>query len=129
MIADSKTTDGSVKWKSQKIERIKGSLIGCAGDCGQIELFLKWYRSRGRKPQLNDDFTALELNEHGLWLWDKKLAPYPPGQEFHAIGSGAAAAMAAHLMGADTKRAVEVACEVDDGSEGPLQIHRLKEAA
>ena len=129
MISESKTTDGDVKWKSNKIERIRGSLIGGAGDCGEIEKFMKWFRVRGRKPQLNDSFNALELSVDGLFLWDKKLSPYPPGQEFHAIGTGSKAAIAARLMGADCKRAVEIACEVDDASEGPLQIFHLKEVA
>lgn len=128
MVSDSKTTDGDVKWRSNKVDRIGKSLIGCAGDCSQIELFLKWFRKGGRKPKLTNEFNALELDEEGIWLWDKSLTRYPPGQDYHAIGTGAKAALAAFLMGADAVRATEVACEVDDGSGGPLQIHRLKDS-
>ena len=126
MVSDSKTTDGDVKWKSQKVERVNHSLIGCAGDCGQIELFLKWFRRGGRKPKLTNEFSALELDAEGIWLWDKGLTRYPPGQEYHAIGTGAKAALAALLMGANAVRATEVACEVDDGSGGPIQVYKLE---
>lgn len=117
-------SDGDVKWSAQKIERIGDSIVGCAGDCPSIERFLQWRRSgcRGRKPKLTNEFAALELDRDGLWLWDKALEKFPPGRSFHAIGSGAKAALAAIILGCDAKRAVEIACEVDDGSGLPLQI-------
>ena len=129
MVSDSKTTDGDIKWPTNKIERIRGSLFGAAGDCGAIEQFFKWMRAggKGKKPQITADLQVLELNEEGVWLWDKKLSPFPAGREYHAVGSGAKAVLAAFLMGADTQRAVQIACEVDDGSEGPLQVKQLKE--
>ena len=126
MAADSNVTDGDVKWKSNKIERIGASLFGAAGDCTEIEKFFRWKRrGTGARPKLGDAFSALELNADGVWLWDKKLEPFPPGDEVHAIGSGAKAAMAALICGCDARRAVEVACEVDAGSGLPVVVHSL----
>lgn len=127
MAADSKTSDGSVKWTAQKIERIGESLYGAAGEVQDIEAFLAW-RRRGTppKPRIRDEaFVALELNKDGLFRWEYKLKPFPPGSDKHAIGTGAMAAMAAFEMGASAERAVEVACMVDDGSGPPLQVLTL----
>lgn len=127
MVSDSKTSDGDVKWSSQKIERIGDTLIGCAGDCVDIEKFIKWRRGKGRKPKLTNEFSGLQLDAEGVWLWDKKLEPFPAGREYHAIGTGAKAALAAFSLGAAAIKAVEVACEIDDGSEGPIQMLKLEE--
>jgi hypothetical protein len=124
MVSDSQVSDGDQKWSAQKIERVGRAIVGCAGDCASIERFMRWRRAgmRGGKPKLGDDFCALEINEDGLWLWDRKLERFPPGRSFHAIGSGAKAATVAIMLGCDAKRAVELACEVDDGSSLPLQV-------
>jgi ATP-dependent protease HslVU (ClpYQ) peptidase subunit len=45
--------------------------------------------------------------------------------DFSAIGSGAQAAMAAMHMGADVKRAIEIASQVDVGSGGKIQYHTI----
>lgn len=126
MVADSKTSDGVTKWSSQKIERIGGSLFGCAGRVSSIEKVLRWLRKSriGKKPRVTD-FIALELNSEGLFLWDSDLDPFGPGRDFHAVGSGAAPAMAALLLGCDAEKAVATACLVDDGSEGPIQVEKL----
>jgi hypothetical protein len=128
MVADSKTTDGSVKWSSQKIERIGDSIFGAAGEAQDIETFLAWIRRKkaAPKPRIkDDDFVAIELNQTGLFRWEHKLKPFPPGSSKHAIGTGAMAAMAALEMGASAERACEVACLVDDASGLPLQVLKL----
>lgn len=125
IVADTKASDGDVKWSAPKIERIDGSLYGCAGNCTDIEKFLRWRRGQGRKPRLAGEFRSIELNPAGLWLWDNGLTPFAPGCDFVAIGSGAKAAFAANKMGADAQRAVEVACAVDDASELPIQVETL----
>lgn len=125
IVADTKASDGDVKWSAPKIERIDGSLYGCAGNCTDIEKFLRWRRNQGRKPRIGMEFRAIELNVAGLWLWDGGLAAFKPGCDFVAIGSGAKAAFAANKMGADAQKAVEVACEVDDASELPIQVETL----
>lgn len=123
--SDSKVSDGDIKWKASKIERIGASLFGAAGDCSEIEKFFKWKRGGRRPTKMGDQFVALELNAEGIWYWDKKLEPFPPGAPVHAIGTGAKAALAAVLLGCNAERAVEIACEVDDGSGPPVVILAL----
>ncbi len=125
IVADTKSSDGDVKWSASKIERINGSVYGCAGPAPDIEKFLRWRRGQGPKSRLAGEFRAIELNPAGLWLWDNGLAPFSPGCDFVAIGSGAKAALAANKMGADVQKAVEVACAVDDASELPIQVETL----
>jgi hypothetical protein len=42
------------------------------------------------------------------------------------MGSGGTIAMGAFLAGADPKRAVEIACMVDNLSGGKVYVHKLK---
>jgi ATP-dependent protease HslVU (ClpYQ) peptidase subunit len=42
------------------------------------------------------------------------------------IGSGGSLALAAFLAGADAKKAVEIACTIDNLSGGKVYVHRLK---
>jgi hypothetical protein len=124
MVADSRCTDDTIKWPSKKIERIGDSLFGCAGEVPDIEKMVAWFkRGRAGKKPKTKDFSALELNASGVWIWDD-AAPisYSPERDYHAIGTGAAAALAALLMGADPVKAVEIACQIDAGSEGPVQV-------
>lgn len=129
MLSDSRTTDedAGIKWTTRKIEKINGALYGAAGDCIDIEAFIAWLRGeRKRRPKITDaGFTAMELNEKGILLWDYRLKPFAVGIDRHAIGSGAMAALAALEMGADAKTAIEIACKIDTGSEGPIQMETL----
>jgi len=132
MTSDSRTFDDTtgIKWPTRKIERVGASLFGCAGEVPDIEKMLAWFkRSRaGRRPKTKD-FYALELNKDGVFIWDEACpVSYSPERSFHACGSGAPAAIAAMLMGADAVKAVEIACQVDAGSEGPVQVMKLVEA-
>jgi ATP-dependent protease HslVU (ClpYQ) peptidase subunit len=127
IVADSKTSNGDVKWPSRKIDRVGERLFGCAGDVASIERFLKWIRNGDRRPRIGrDEFAALEVNPGGLFLWDEHLVPMLIDRDHHAIGSGASAAFGALAMGATPEQAVEIACQIDDKSEGPLQVERLR---
>ncbi|MFN7817808.1 MAG: hypothetical protein ACK5OQ_16385 [Burkholderiales bacterium] len=129
MLSDSRTTDedAGVKWPTRKIERIGASLFGAAGDCVDIDAFFIWLQTpKRRRPKIADSaFSAIELNERGIWLWDYRLKPFAAGIERHAIGSGAMAALAVLELGADARTAIEIACRIDPNSEGPIQSESL----
>lgn len=92
-----------------------------------IDAFFLWLQTpKRRRPKITDGaFSAMELNERGIWLWDYRLKPFAAGIDRHAIGSGAMAALAALEMGADAKTAIEIACRIDPNSEGPIQSETL----
>lgn len=129
MVADSQVSDGDQKWPVRKIERIGDALVATAGDASEGERFYDWMRKgrRGKKPVVSESFSALVLNDKGLFFWDSGLYPQPLQRGFHAIGSGGKAATAAWLAGATIERAVSIVCEIDAGSSLPVQIVRLKE--
>lgn len=129
MVTDSQTSDGDQKWEMAKVERIDGTLYGCAGDAIWAEKFYDWIRRgrKGRKPKLDEDeFNALALNANGLFWFDHKLHPMQMKEPF-AIGSGGKTARALMIAGVDIMRAVEITCEVDAGSSLPVREYHVVE--
>jgi hypothetical protein len=133
MVADTNVSDGSQKWRANKVEQIGGVFYGAAGDAADIEKFYEWLRewARGprkpRKTKLSDeDFAALSLDTTGAYFWDEHLHPMRITDKF-AIGTGSHAARGAMDAGADVVRAVEIACGIDVGSGMPLTVHRINE--
>jgi hypothetical protein len=130
MAADSMTSTSDSWWPSTKIHRVEGALIGGAGESAAIRQFVSWYADGQRlpKPKLADSFCVLVLSKEGLFYWASNLVPEPIERGFHAIGSGGNAALGALLAGANVKRAVEIATQVDTGSGGEVVLHKLKGA-
>lgn len=130
MVTDSQATDDDQVWSIRKVERIGDSLVATAGDIASGERFYNWMRKakKTKKPEVTNDFYALVLSPTGLFLYDANLYPMPL-IGMHAIGSGAKAARAAYLAGANLTRSVEIACEIDAGSSLPIQVYQLGEPA
>lgn len=128
LVSDTQVADGDQKWAETKVERIAGCLYGAAGDSSDCDKFIGWAKRscRGRRPRVAESFQALALTPDGLFFFDTNLHPMQMKQPF-AIGSGSKAARAAMIAGADIRRAVEIACEVDAGSSLPVQTFHLKE--
>lgn len=128
MACDSMTSTGDSWWPSTKVHRVADALIGGAGEAASIRQFASWYADgqRSPKPKIGDNFCALVLSREGLFYWASNLVPEPIERGFHAIGSGGNAALGALLAGAQVKRAVEIATEVDTSSGGEVVLHKLK---
>jgi len=128
MAADSMTSTSDSWWPSTKVHRAGDALIGGAGEAAVIRQFVAWYSDGQRlpKPRLSDTFCALVLNPDGLFYWASNLVPEPIERGYHAIGSGGNAALGAMLAGANVKKAVEIATQVDTGSGGEVVLHKLK---
>jgi ATP-dependent protease HslVU (ClpYQ) peptidase subunit len=71
------------------------------------------------------DFTALVLTRKGLFEYGKYCRAERVLEPFYAIGSGCKAALGAMHMGADARRAVQVACKVDTYSGTPIVVMEL----
>lgn len=125
MAADTAVTDGEIRTRMRKIERVGDSLVGVAGDVSEIEKWLKWFRGgrRGTGPK-TATCAALVLDKKGIthYLGTKEMSV---AQDYMAIGTGAMAALAVLHAGLDCQRAVEIACEIDAQSCAPIQLETL----
>jgi hypothetical protein len=127
MYCDSRCTSGETHFATEKVFRIRGSLVGTAGDSNAIERFLFWFKgSRTKAIEKGDGtFTVLVLNKKGLFLFEDCSMPDPIKDPWYAIGSGGSVAIGALAMGAAAGRAVEIACEHADGCGLPVQEFTL----
>ena len=127
LVSDSRVSgNNDIMYESPKLFRVKGVIIGCAGDNESIEAFIKWYGSKKKKPKFKEDsFDALVVTSNGVYTYDETCARDLVLGPWHAIGSGGGAALGALHMGATLEEAVKVACKVDKYSGEPLQILTL----
>lgn len=136
MAADSRVTissdaGGSRVGTCEKLFRTKDAIIGTAGESAPGLVFLDWYKSGKKTAPIflidgEADFVALVLTKHGLFEFDKWCRGERILDPFHAIGSGAKAAIGAMHMGASAERSVEVACLVDPYTAPPIVTMTLK---
>ena len=140
LAADSQVTieseaGGSRTFTCEKLYRrsIAGvdTIIGLAGGSTDGLVFLDWLESGERAPshrliEGGADFTALVLDAKGLWEYDQWCRKERVVRRFYAVGSGSKAALGALHMGADARRAVQVACKIDTYSLGPVKVMALK---
>lgn len=127
LVCDSMVNDEDQKWPEEKVFRIRGSLYATSGLAADGEEFLSWIRKgkRGKKPKLDESFDALALTAAGMFQYDVHLTPSKRTDPV-GIGTGGKCAKAAMMAGADIVTAVEIACQIDAQSEGPVVVHKLK---
>lgn len=108
-------------------------LIGCCGEIGAMIRVVDWLKngSEGRKsPNLPDDceFEAIVVNPEGeVFHYDRHLVPIRISNQFHAIGSGRKLALGAMMAGASADKAVQIACQYDNGSREPVKAIQLRD--
>ncbi len=115
LAADTQYTMGTQKGKVVKIYRVKDVYIACAGAVSNVQPFIHWYEDGhdpAKYPKLRN-FIGYVLTKDGLYCYEeanghpmKETAPC-------AIGSGAKAAIGGMKAGADARRAVQIAEEID----------------
>lgn len=135
MTADS-MMGGSIRGTCRKIIRIEygdgpgGDIVGGAGNLADVQAMFRWFKAgadmdkppawinhHGEKP----DAEIIVMQSDGkVFVIDDHMARIEVG-EFWAIGSGAKAALGAMHMGADAKRAVEIAAMVDTQTGGDIE--------
>lgn len=128
MAADMRLSDAGIPaFKTTKIHRINGSLIGFCGNAEQALQFIEWRRNPGPKPTFTEAcFEALELNAAGeMFWWGSELQAVPVADEVMGIGSGAAYAIGAVAMGASLKRAIQIASQYDSATGAEVQTMTL----
>ena len=127
MVTDSKCSSNEVWYPMTKVHRIGKELVGLAGSVKESIAWLEWYRGgkKGVRPKL-ENFQGLCLRPDGLYELGHDGLVQLVERGYHGIGSGGGYAVAAHKAGVDPKRAVEIACEIDNGSGGEVIVHELK---
>jgi ATP-dependent protease HslVU (ClpYQ) peptidase subunit len=131
--ADSQETiegedSGDIKLPCQKIftHNDGGSnvIVATAGDSGAGLAFVEHIRRHSafrRDPER--EFDCLVKDKHGkLWMWSQDLIPVEITLPFYAIGTGRMAAFAALEMGANVRRAVEIAAKYDPYTGGDIVV-------
>ena len=121
--------------KSKKLWRLSdGGVFGCSGVWTEGKLFADWYNggaNRDEPPKWlvqrdeTVDFHALILLPSGTYLWSYNLVADEMFEDFWAIGTGAAAALAAMHCGKTAQEAVYVAMVVDTYTGGDVETMEL----
>lgn len=128
MVCDSKCTSGDQWWEdSNKVVRIGNELIGFCGVATEGDRWLAWYRAgqNGPMPKIANS-SALILGPDGIKVLETTGAYFPVERGYMGLGSGGSLAVAAFMAGADAKKSVEVACQIDNLSGGRIYVHKLK---
>jgi ATP-dependent protease HslVU (ClpYQ) peptidase subunit len=128
MVCDSKATSGDQWWEeANKVVRIGDDLIGFAGVAVEGDRWLAWYRAgqNGPMPKVLNS-SALLLGPQGLRVLQSDGSVFLVERGYMGLGSGGTLATAAFLAGADPKKAVEIACQIDNLSGGKVYVHKLK---
>lgn len=120
LAADKLGDNGGSRMTATKVHRVRGHLVGIIGRVDCCYHLLDWF-DRGAKPekwpafQATDDWSSLlVVRPDGVLVrYDRSPTPFPIEDKVYAAGSARDAAKAAMLMGADARRAIEIAIEVD----------------
>lgn len=123
LAADKAGTNSGYRRTVTKIYRVPDGLVGFAGDASRAMALLQWFRG-GRViadyPEFQKDAEAavgcIFISKDGE-SYSYLYTPYPELREdrFDSIGSGRDYALAAMYLGHDSRKAVEVACALDNG--------------
>jgi hypothetical protein len=121
ILSDSICTTDDTNFPTAKVFRIKGALVGVAGDNTQIEKFMHWYRGSHRKHlEVGDEFAAVVVNRKGIFDYRGSL-PDKVTRGVHGVGCGWGYAYAAILAGKSPREAIEIACQVTHLCGLPVQ--------
>lgn len=131
LAADTQMTTGDLKAYGRKLVYVpaKKAWVGFAGVLSDCQKFLDWFSDENPNVEFDedDDFSALVMYDDGrVECIDASCKAHRlEDDEFFALGSGSPAALAAMHMGADARRAVEIAVLVDVGTGGEIVTARV----
>lgn len=130
LASDSASTgNGTFCGRVRKVGRAQdGSIAAFAGSVIACAVMLRWFEGdrSGDTPRLGTECGGLMVRADGsVHLIDGDGDTAQVDGDHHAIGSGRDMALAAMAAGADPARAVEIVCELDTASRGPVQVERL----
>lgn len=107
----------------------QGRIYGYTGELQCVPEFKDWLNGGQKDPLPNfaepegSRLVVLLASKEGSYLYEDRCIPFKVSTPY-AIGTGARFAMAAMMAGADAKRAVEIAIELDIYSGG--EVHTIE---
>ena len=101
------------------------SLSGAIANGGAI-LAAQAMAGRHGKPPRMSNFEALILSSEGVHLVQGDCRAVRVERGFDAIGTGGQVALGALVAGAGPREAVRIACELDAGSGGKIEVFKLR---
>jgi hypothetical protein len=121
LAADKASTSSGYLGTVTKIYRVPGGIVGFSGDADKAMDLLEWFR-KGRHAehypagQKEGGADALFIDAEGrVFMFDKTHNATMREEKFVAMGCGRDYALAVMYLGHDARRAVEVACALDNG--------------
>lgn len=131
LAGDSQISNNATAWASiRKIRRVKGWLVGAAGDLDNMTAFLKSFNpdniNEPDKLCSNSALEAILISPDGVVYYREGsgVVTKIKHEGFIAIGSGAIEAMCAMSAGADAVQAVKIACKYNKSCGG--KIYKLE---
>jgi len=129
LATDSLVSSGSVAFGTgKKLFKLKeGCYAALAGNLALMPEILSWLQG-GPKPELQEDeeIGGLYIDKKGVpWEFDNSLRLFPACIPWGG-GSGGHIALTAMKCGKSAAEAVEVACELDLRSRGPVVSVEVK---
>lgn len=114
-------------FRATKIQRIRGSLYGGAGNLEQILKMFEWFRNPDMKPdwKFATEFEILQLSPQGLFLWGTEMIAMPLDLPHYAVGSGGMYALGAMECGAPPAEAIRIAHKFDPYTGKEVVTHKL----
>jgi len=137
LACDSKVSSGSAHWAAmKKIKKIKGWLIGAAGDLDAVSMFLQKFNPETIKDNkhplvgLPNTLEAIIVDPTGViyYMENSGMLSAITTDGFIAIGSGCEAAMGAMAAGATAREAVKIAIKYGEDCGGKAHYIRLGKA-
>lgn len=116
---------------AKKVEKIGDVLVGASGRAIDCTAFMTWIRhgaDQDNKPPIDAEdvgFQGMILSHDGIDYYENDLCPLRVDRDFHAIGTGSQAALAALMLGKPPKRAVEIAARIDSNTGAPFTVISL----
>lgn len=131
LASDSAITYGNTQGVCRKLIKAPGVAYGLAGDASSIFQFIDMIRE-GVDPfdiKIKGDFDCLMLNRDGCYFIQRNDYPIALEGDFWAIGSGsefAIGAMAASKR-VTARKAIEIACKYNPGTQPPISWARVRQ--
>ena len=130
MVADSSGwVDATEICKLKKIWRIRGGLVGCAGQYPDVIRFVEWCKDDADPDECPvGNYQAITADPTGrVLIWGGfGHVPIPASWGYAAIGAGFEIALGALADGASAKRAVKAAIRHNAHCRGPIRIWHLR---
>lgn len=135
----SRQTPPGTKDKTHRLSagagRFANALVGISSsNVGATESLMPWLEAGAPVDHelkfMPTDFEILVVTPAGevFLAFDNLAFTGPIRAEFYAIGGGKDLALGAMAMGASADKAVEVACELDTWTRGPIRVLALTNA-